>query len=132
LFRLVSSCPVAHGIYYIAYWIAFGAHGPRKETPKGEGWKVFSKVTQLVAVSVALFYSTRFFAGSPPRTMTKEWQEASNEYALVRSLLYISLSIYVYVLTILLQREKMDPITGISSEGYQGEGFVQSAPEKSS
>ncbi|CRG83043.1 cytochrome c oxidase subunit IV [Talaromyces islandicus] len=94
-----------------AYWIAFGAHGPRKESPKGEGWRILSKVTQLVAVSVAIFYTTRLFAGSPPRTMTKEWQEASNEYAL---------------------KEKMDPITGISSEGYQGEGFVQSAPEKSS
>jgi Cytochrome c oxidase subunit IV len=68
----------------IAYWIAFGAHGPRKETPKGEGWKIASKVVQLVAVSVAVFYSTRIFAKPPPRTMTKEWQEASNEYALVR------------------------------------------------
>ncbi|KAH8704013.1 cytochrome c oxidase subunit V [Talaromyces proteolyticus] len=94
-----------------AYWIAFGAHGPRKETPKGEGWKVLSKVTQLVAVSVAIFYITRLFAKPPPRTMTKEWQEASNEYA---------------------KREKMEPITGISSEGYEGEGFVQSPPEKSS
>lgn len=67
-----------------AYWIAFGSHGPRKETPKGEGWKVLSKVTQLVAVSVAVFYSTRIFAKEPPRTLTKEWQEASNEYAKVR------------------------------------------------
>ena len=26
------------------------------------------------------------------------------------------------------QKEKLDPITGISSEGYSGKGFVQSAP----
>lgn len=88
----------------IAYWIAFGAHGPRKETPKGEGWKILSKVTQLVAVSVALFYSTRLFAGSPPRTMTKEWQEASNEYALVRTLISLSLY-YIYILTTPAERE---------------------------
>lgn len=80
-----------------AYWIAFGAHGPRKEAPKGEGLKVFSKVTQLVAVSLAIFFATRLFAGAPPRTMTKEWQEASNEYALVRhpcTSLYISSYVY--------------------------------------
>lgn len=71
-------------VMFTAYWIAFGSHGPRKEAPKGEGWKVLSKVTQLVAVSVALFYSTRLFAKEPPRTLTKEWQEASNEYAKVR------------------------------------------------
>jgi cytochrome c oxidase subunit 4 len=94
---LFCVAPVTHGVYYTAYWIAFGAHGPRKETPKGEGWKIFSKVTQLVAASVAIFYSTRFFAGSPPRTMTKEWQEASNEYALVRSLLYIYIYIYISI-----------------------------------
>ncbi|EDN09792.1 predicted protein [Histoplasma mississippiense (nom. inval.)] len=41
--------------------------------------------------------------------MTKEWQEATNEYA---------------------KREKMDPITGISSEGYSGKGHIQSAPAK--
>ncbi|OKL55796.1 Cytochrome c oxidase polypeptide 5, mitochondrial [Talaromyces atroroseus] len=94
-----------------AYWIAFGAHGPRKEAPKGEGWKIASKVVQLVAVSVGLFYTTRLFAKPPPRTMTKEWQEASNEYAL---------------------KENIEPITGISSQGYQGVGYVQSPPEKSS
>jgi hypothetical protein len=77
----------------LAYWIAFGPHGPRAETPKGEGWKVFSKVVQLVAVSVAVFYFTRLFAKPPPRTLTKEWQEASNEYAKVRQDLWSSLPI---------------------------------------
>jgi cytochrome c oxidase subunit 4 len=33
-----------------------------------------------VAVSFALFLTVRAFARPPPTTMTKEWQEASNEY----------------------------------------------------
>lgn len=94
-----------------AYWIAFGSHGPRKEAPKGEGWKILSKVTQLVAVSVAVFYSTRFFAKEPPRTLTKEWQEASNEYA---------------------KKQMIEPISGISNPNYEGQGYVQSPPAKSS
>jgi len=88
-----------------AYWIAFGSHGPRAESPKGEGWKIFTKVTQLFIASMILFGITRFFARPPPRTMTKEWQEATNEYAL---------------------KEKIEPLSGISSEGYEGKGFVQS------
>lgn len=75
--------------------------------------------------------------------MSKEWQEASNEYALVRiiSALWRRFLSFVMVvnyieqsLTDLLsqQREKMNPIYGISSEGYEGKGFVQSPPlEKS-
>jgi len=67
----------------IAYWIAFGPHGPRAQTPKGEGWKILFKVTQLTLVSFALFYAIHLFAKPQPKTMSKEWQEASNEYALV-------------------------------------------------
>ncbi|EFE39324.1 hypothetical protein TRV_05994 [Trichophyton verrucosum HKI 0517] len=96
----------AKGINY-SYWIAFGPHGPRAETPKGEGVKIFVQLMKYVVISAGIFYATRLFAGSPPKTMTKEWQEATNEYAL---------------------KEKLDPITGISSEGYSGKGFVQSAP----
>ncbi|KAK2807010.1 Cytochrome c oxidase subunit 5 [Emmonsiellopsis sp. PD_5] len=92
-----------------AYWIAFGPHGPRAETPKGEGLKIFIQVMKYVLISAGVFYATRLVANPAPRTMTKEWQEATNEYAL---------------------KEKLDPITGISSEGYTGKGFVQSAAEK--
>ncbi|KAJ6098789.1 hypothetical protein N7467_000324 [Penicillium canescens] len=88
-----------------AYYIAFGAHGPRAQAPKGEGWRVLSKVVQLTAASVAIFYAVHAFAGKQPATMSKEWQEASNEYAL---------------------KEKINPIHGISKEGYEGKGFVQS------
>lgn len=44
--------------------------------------------------------------GAPVKTMTKEWQEASNEIAL---------------------EQKQNPITGIASENYKGKGHVQSA-----
>ncbi|KAL2865714.1 cytochrome c oxidase subunit IV family protein [Aspergillus lucknowensis] len=94
-----------------AYWIAFGPHGPRATPPKGEGFKIFIKVTQLTLVSIAVFYAIHLFAKPQPKTMSKEWQEASNEYAL---------------------REKINPIYGISSEGYEGQGFVQSPPAEKS
>ncbi|KAK2746216.1 Cytochrome c oxidase subunit 5A [Myotisia sp. PD_48] len=90
-----------------AYWIAFGPHGPRAETPKGEGLRVVIQVLKYVLISAGVFYATRLLANPAPKTMTKEWQEATNEYAL---------------------KEQLDPLTGISSEGYSGKGFVQSPP----
>lgn len=68
---------------FLAYWIAFGPHGPRAQPPKGEGWKIFFKVLQLTGASVLVFYAVHAFAGKQPATMSKEWQEASNEYAKV-------------------------------------------------
>jgi len=90
-----------------AYWIAFGPHGPRAEAPAGENWKVFRYTMYGVIASGALFYATRLFAGPPPKTMTREWQEATNEY---------------------LKSENVEPITGLSSEGYKGPGMIQSKP----
>lgn len=48
-------------------------------------------------------HNPRQLGGEVPSTMTKEWQEASNEYA---------------------RANKINPISGISSENYQGTGFV--------
>jgi len=92
-----------------AWWIAFGPHGPRAEDPPGEWAKIWLYTGVGVAVSAALFLSVHLFAKPPPRTMTKEWQEATNEY---------------------LKSERVNPIYGISSEGYQGKGFVQSKSAK--
>ncbi|KAJ5246723.1 Cytochrome c oxidase polypeptide 5 [Penicillium chermesinum] len=94
-----------------AYWIAFGPHGPRAEAPKGEGLKILFKVSQLLAASLALFYTIHLFAKPKPKTMSKEWQEASNEYA---------------------KAEKINPIHGVGKEGYEGAGFVQSGPAEKS
>jgi len=63
-----------------SYWIAFGPHGPRAVPPPGEGTKVFVYTMIGMGVSFALFYAVRLAARPPPSTMTKEWQEASEEY----------------------------------------------------
>ncbi|KAG9204873.1 hypothetical protein B5807_06560 [Epicoccum nigrum] len=87
-----------------AYFIAFGPHGPRRPPPPDEGRKVLFISLAVIAGSFAVFTFTRMFA-SPirPRTMTKEWQEASEEY---------------------LKSQGTEPITG-----YKGM-LVQSPSEK--
>ncbi|MCJ1323444.1 Cytochrome c oxidase subunit 5A [Thelotrema lepadinum] len=52
-----------------------------------------------VGISFVLFFTIRAFAGEAPRTMNKEWQQATDEY---------------------LKSQNVEPITGISSEGYKG------------
>lgn len=64
----------------IAYWIAFGPHGPRAETPPGENTKVFLYTMIGVIAAGGVFSFTRYFARGTPHTMNKEWQEATNEY----------------------------------------------------
>jgi len=64
----------------LAYFIAFGPHGPRAEAPPGEGVKVFKGVAVALIISSLLFFGVRSAAGPPPKTMSKEWQEATNEY----------------------------------------------------
>ncbi|CCX06446.1 cytochrome c oxidase subunit IV family [Pyronema domesticum] len=88
-----------------SYWIAFGPHGPRAVPPPGESSKIFLYTLIGVGVSFATFYSIRLAGRPAPKTMSKEWQEASNEY---------------------LKSQKVEPITGVSSEGYSGPGMVQS------
>ncbi|MCJ1442164.1 MAG: Cytochrome c oxidase subunit 5A [Stictis urceolatum] len=92
-----------------AYWIAFGPHGPRAMPPPGEGWKVFWYTMAGLGVSFAFFVAIKAVAGGDPPTMTKEWQEATNEY---------------------LKGQNTEPITGVSSEGYKGPGMVQSKSGK--
>lgn len=93
-----------------AWWIAFGPHGPRAGSPPGEWTKIWLYTAIGVGASAAIFFFIHSFARPPPRTMTKEWQEATNEYLL---------------------GERVNPIYGISSENYQGKGFVQSKSAKS-
>ncbi|KAK3320979.1 cytochrome c oxidase subunit IV family [Cercophora scortea] len=92
-----------------AYWIAFGPHGPRALPPPGEGKKVALYTFFGLGLSFAIFAIMRAFAKPPPSTMTKEWQEATNEFLIA---------------------QKSDPLTGISSEGYSGKGHVQSPSSK--
>ncbi|KAH0542596.1 Cytochrome c oxidase polypeptide 5, mitochondrial [Glutinoglossum americanum] len=92
-----------------AYWIAFGPHGPRALPPPGEGWKVAGYTVVCIAVALGITMALRVVARDPPSTMTKEYQEATNEY---------------------LKSQKVEPITGVSSEGYVGKGYVQSPPKR--
>ncbi|KAK0705149.1 cytochrome c oxidase polypeptide V mitochondrial precursor [Lasiosphaeris hirsuta] len=92
-----------------AYYIAFGPHGPRSADPPNENQKVALYVGLALVASFVLFAAARAFANPPPPTMTKEWQEATNEY---------------------LKGQNSDPLTGISSEGYDGKGHVQSPSER--
>ena len=69
----------------LAYWIAFGPHGPRKLPRPGENWEIFWWTMGGCGIAVVLFLVIRMFAGPAPRTMTKEWQEKTNEYLRVRS-----------------------------------------------
>jgi len=92
-----------------AYWIAFGPHGPRSLPPPGENKKVALYTGIGILTSFVIFATARSFARPPPPTMTKEYQEATNEF---------------------LKAQNSDPLTGLSSEGYSGKGHVQSPSSK--
>ncbi|KAK4048893.1 Cytochrome c oxidase subunit 5B, mitochondrial [Microbotryomycetes sp. JL201] len=90
-----------------AYYVAFGPHGPREPIlPPGSGAKTAGGVAVAVAVAGVVFYGLRSFAQEKPKTLTKEWQEASNEKA---------------------REENLDPFTGPNSKDYKGKGFVSTA-----
>ncbi|KAI8139966.1 cytochrome c oxidase subunit IV [Fennellomyces sp. T-0311] len=87
-----------------AYYIAFGPHGPREPiTQPGHGAKVLGGIAAVMAASAGLFYVIRVNGQEKPQTFTKEWQEATNEY---------------------LKSQNSNPVSGISSEGYKGTGYV--------
>ncbi|KAG0740807.1 hypothetical protein G6F57_002644 [Rhizopus arrhizus] len=89
-----------------AYYIAFGPHGPREPLTKpGHAMKVLGGVAGVLAASGALFYAIRVNGQETPRTINKEWEQATNEY---------------------LKSQNSNPISGISSEGYKGTGYVVS------
>ncbi|CAO3685302.1 unnamed protein product [Rhizopus stolonifer] len=89
-----------------AYYIAFGPHGPREPITKpGHGAKVLGGIVGVLAASGALFYAIRLNGQETPKTINKEWEEATNEY---------------------LKSQNSNPISGISSEGYKGTGYVVS------
>ncbi|KAH7103629.1 cytochrome c oxidase subunit V [Auriculariales sp. MPI-PUGE-AT-0066] len=88
-----------------AYYVAFGPHGPRTPSnPPGTATKVFLGTMAMIGISSALFWISRTVAPPNPKTMTREWQEATNKIALER---------------------RQDPISGIASEGYKGQGHIQ-------
>ncbi|GAA5886987.1 hypothetical protein JCM6882_009407 [Rhodosporidiobolus microsporus] len=85
-----------------AYYVAFGPHGPREPVQADMGKTVGGLVAAVAAAGV-LFYLVRLGGGETPKTITKEWQEASNER---------------------LIEQKSDPFTGVTSKDYKGKGQV--------
>lgn len=67
-------------IIYIAYWIAFGPHGPRALPPPGENFEIFKYTMVGIGVSVVLFMIIRMFARGDPKTMNEQYQRMTNEY----------------------------------------------------
>lgn len=89
-----------------AYYIAFGPHGPRAPIkPPGSNVRILLGILGGIGFAGVIYGLIRARAPPPPRTMTREWQEAMNERSL---------------------EKKHNPITGISSEGYRGTGHVTS------
>jgi len=87
-----------------AYYVAFGPHGPRAPVnPPGTVVKILTGITVLIGTAGLLYAGIRSMAPPPPKSISKEWEEATNERA---------------------KELKINPITGISSEGYSGKGFV--------
>lgn len=64
-----------------AYYISFGEWGPRKPLYlPGERNKIFWGTVAGLVAGVGLFALARSFAPEKPVTMSREWQEASDEY----------------------------------------------------
>lgn len=68
----------------LAYWIAFGPHGPRTVRGMGTLWLNIRWTAAAVAFSLVLFVIIRSFAGPAPRTMNEQWQKMTNDYLKVR------------------------------------------------
>jgi len=90
-----------------AYYIAFGPHGPRAPIkPPGANATIIFGVVLGIGAAGAIYGLIRANAPPPPKSMSREWQEAMNERA---------------------RSKNINPITGISSEDYKGKGFVVSS-----
>lgn len=64
-----------------AYYISFGEWGPRKPLyAPGEANKIFWGTVAGLVAGVGLFAFVRSFAPEKPVSMSREWQEASDEY----------------------------------------------------
>ncbi|KAI8146383.1 cytochrome c oxidase subunit IV [Fennellomyces sp. T-0311] len=86
-----------------AYYVAFGAHGPREPvTQPGHASKVIAGILTVLTVSSGLMYWTRQNGTETPHTTSPEWKEKTTEY---------------------MRSQNSNPIHGISSEGYKGKGF---------
>ncbi|KAF9427877.1 Cytochrome c oxidase subunit 5A [Podila epigama] len=86
-----------------AYWVSFGPHGARTPlTGPNHALKVVGGTLAMLSISGVIFAWMLSKRGEQPITKTKAWQDATNEYA---------------------RANKINPLSGVSSEGYKGQGF---------
>lgn len=65
-----------------AYFVSFGPHGPRRPiTQPGQAMRTAVGVSALMGATAVVFFGMRHYASPPPKTMTKEYQEQTNEKA---------------------------------------------------
>ncbi|ODV90176.1 hypothetical protein CANCADRAFT_102820 [Tortispora caseinolytica NRRL Y-17796] len=64
-----------------AWYIAYGPWGPRRPVHQpGDGLKIGLGIISGLVASIGLFYTIRFFLlADKPFTMSREWQEKTNE-----------------------------------------------------
>lgn len=64
-----------------AWYISYGAWGPRRPIhPKGEAGKIATGVFVGLGICMSIFFGIRALAPPPPKTMSQEWQEMSDDY----------------------------------------------------
>lgn len=63
-----------------AWYVSYGEWGPRSPVhPKGSGRQIFVGILAGVAAAAALFLAVKAVTPPLPKTMSSEWQTASNE-----------------------------------------------------
>jgi cytochrome c oxidase subunit 4 len=64
-----------------AWFISYGSWGPRRPVhAKGDAGKIATGVFVGLGVSLAIFLAIRSAAPAPPKTLSREWQDQSDEY----------------------------------------------------
>lgn len=94
----------------IAYYIAFGPHGPRAVPDPREKWQVLKLFVYAMVASAGIFALIRMGARPPPSTMNQEWQEATNEYLRVSFVVQVLGSGSPYSLTLLYSPKMQSPL----------------------
>lgn len=115
---LISTLPAA---YQSSYWLFWSVFLPEVLCISRAEHSVGPKKARSVFFPTVL---TAPLGGPPPKTMTKEWQEASNERA--RELNLDPITGKCSRRPFLGLQSYPNPLPGVPSEGYSGKGFVQS------
>ncbi|KAL6453219.1 COX5A Cytochrome c oxidase subunit 5A [Candida maltosa Xu316] len=64
-----------------AYYISFGEWGPRSPLYQpGDKAQIWTIVGGAVALSIVLFAALQYFGPKPPASMSRDWQDKSDEY----------------------------------------------------